>query len=94
MRFHQLTFVSFTIHTPLTLQKMYSCSIFLGLLLVTVSNGYPGLITPPLYNTVSYNISNLWNGTEDTVSNATDKGGNHVTVTLQGRMTSLYFALN
>jgi len=50
---------------------------------VTVSNGYPGLITSPLHNTVSYNISNLWNGTEDTVSNATDKGGNHVTVTLQ-----------
>ena len=88
MIFRQLTFVSFIIHTHLILQKMFSCSVFVGLLLVTVSNGYPGLITSPLHNTVSYNISNLWNGAEDTVSNATDKGGNHVTVTLQGRITS------
>ena len=85
-------FVSIIINTHLILHKMYSCSVLVGLLLVAVSNGYPGLITPPLYNTVSYNISNLWNGTEDTVSNATDKGGNHVTVTLKGKITSLYIA--
>ena len=75
-------------HSSNFTKRMCSCSVFMGLLLVTVSNGYPGLITPPPYNTVSYNISNLWNGAEDTVSNATDKGGNHVTVTLQGRITS------
>ena len=31
-----------------------------------------------------YTISNLWNGTEDTISDADDKGGNQISVVLKG----------
>ena len=41
--------------------------------------------------TVSYTITNLWNGTEDTVSHATDKGGAQVELKLQGKYVFLPF---
>ena len=41
--------------------------------------------------TVAYNITNLWNGTEDTISNATDKGGAQVEFKLQGICAFLLF---
>jgi len=62
---------------------MYFSLFFVTILLVTASKGSQELASPTLKNTVSYNITNLWNGTEDTLSNATDKGGNQVTVKLQ-----------
>ena len=65
---------------------MYFSLFFVTILLVTASKGSQELASPTLKNTVSYNITNLWNGTEDTLSNATDKGGNQVTVKLQGML--------
>ena len=60
--------------------KMYFSLFFVTILLVTASKGSQELASPTFKNTVSYNITNLWNGTEDTLSNATDKGGNQVTL--------------
>ena len=54
--------------------------------LITLVKGYAQIGFEPLDNTVSYNISNLWNGTEDKVSNATDKGGNQVTMSMEGML--------
>ena len=65
---------------------MHLSLFFVTILLVTASKGSQELASPTLKNTVSYNITNLWNGTEDTLSNATDKGGNQVTVKLQGML--------
>ena len=65
---------------------MNTYSIYLSLLLLTIVTGYPQFLSQQVGNTVSYNISTLWNGTEDTVSNATDKGGNQVTIVLQGML--------
>ena len=42
--------------------------------------------------TVPYTIKNLWNGTEDTISNATDKGGAQVEFTLQGKHVFFLFS--
>ena len=42
---------------------------------------HPSLIRP---TRTRYDISNLWNGSIDTVSQASDKGGNQVIVTLEG----------
>ena len=42
---------------------------------------HPSLIRP---TRTRYDISNLWNGSIDTVSQASDKGGNQVVVTLEG----------
>ena len=35
-----------------------------------------------------YTISNLWNGTEDTISDASNKGGNHVIIYLTGNVNN------
>ena len=65
---------------------MHFSLFFVTILLVTASKGSKEIVSPNLENTASYNITNLWNGTEDTLSNATDKGGNQVTVKLQGML--------
>ena len=38
-----------------------------------------------------YTISNLWNGTEDTISDASNKGGNHVIIYLTGDLNNDLF---
>ena len=65
---------------------MNTYSIYVSLLLLTISTGYPQFLSQPVGNTVTYNISTVWNGTEDTISNATDKGGNQVAIVLQGML--------
>ena len=35
-----------------------------------------------------YTISNLWNGTEDTISDASNKGGNQVIIYLTGNVNN------
>ena len=38
-----------------------------------------------------YTISNLWNGTEDTISDASNKGGNQVIIYLTGNINDDLF---
>ena len=38
-----------------------------------------------------YNISNLWNGLRDTISDADDKGGSDVIITLKGTFSNQCF---
>ena len=40
-----------------------------------------------------YTISNLWNGTEDTISDASNKGGNQVIIYLTGNIMMTYFTI-
>ena len=42
-----------------------------------------------------YTISNLWNGTEDTISDASNKGGNQVIIYLTGNINDdLFYSHN
>ena len=65
---------------------MSTYSFIITIFLITLGKGNTQFGFQPLYDTVSYNISNLWNGAEDKVSNATDKGGNQVTIYLEGML--------
>ena len=71
---------------------MNTYSVYVSLLLVTISTGYLQCLSQPVGNTVSYNGTSFGYGTDDTISNATDKGGNQVnavnaTIVLQGMLT-------
>ena len=68
----------------LTIRRMYTVSVIFPLFVTFLGNVNAVSMFQSVSNPASYNISNLWNGTVDTVSNATDKGGNQVTIKLQG----------
>ena len=73
---------------------MNTYSVYVSILLVTISTGYLQCLSQPAGSTVSYNGTKLPSsgyGTDDTISNATDKGGNQVnavnaTIVLQGML--------
>ena len=65
---------------------LFACLIFMG------ASSTP-LITlkSKLEFDSKYTISNLWNGTEDTISDASNKGGNQVIIYLTGNINDDLF---
>ena len=63
---------------------MCKITLIIPLLVTFLGNGNAFSMIRSLSSTTNYTISNLWNGTEDSISNATDKGGNQVKIMLQG----------